>query len=101
MSDYKQLLDAVETALNAIETVTDLPLVDLIPYVSTVSKVVKYASIAVSAGGKVLPYAEALAESFSGGLPSEEKRAALDAKIEAMHAEIQNFKPVAEAGEEE
>lgn len=101
MSDYKQLAAAVQQALGVITTVTSLPGVDLIPYVATVAKVVKYAQIAIDAGGKVAPYVEALTDSFSNGLPSEAARAELDAKIEAMHAEIQGFKPVAEAGEEE
>lgn len=101
MSDYKQLLEAVGTALGTISTVTNLPGVDLIPYVSTIAKVVKYAQIALDAGGKVAPYVEALTETFSGGMPSQEQIDALDAKIEEMHAEIQAFDPKPEPDEPE
>lgn len=102
MSDFQKLTAAVSKALDIITSVTNLPGVDLIPYVSTVNKILKYGQLALAAGNKVTPYVEALAVSFSSGaLPSEEERVALDAKIEDMHAKIQGFNPVAEEGEEE
>ena len=99
--NFKPILDAAETALNVIQTAGNIPGVDLIPYVGTVLKFVGYAKKAVSVGQRIEPDVEDFVSTFSGGLPSEEKRAELDARIEANHAKIQAFTPVAEEGEED
>ncbi len=101
MIDYKSILNAIDNALGVVVSASDIPGVDLIPYVGTIAKVAKYAKLAVDAGIKEAPYVAALTDAFANGLPSEAVRAALDAKIEDMHTQIQGFSPTAEAGEEE
>lgn len=101
MSGFKPVLDAAETALKVIETAGNIPGVDLIPYVGTVLKFVGYAKKAIDVGKSIEPDVTDFIDTFSGGMPSEEKRAALDARIATSHAKIQAFRPVAEEGEEE
>lgn len=101
MLDFKPIINAAETALNVIVSAGNIPGVDLIPYVGTVLKFVGYAKKAIEVGKAVEPDVADFLDTFSGGLPSEEKRAALDARISANHAKIQAFNPVAEEGEED
>lgn len=101
MSDFKPALDAAETALNVIVAAGNIPGVDLIPYVGTILKFVGYAKKAIEVGKTIEPDVADFVDSFSDGLPSEEKLAALDARIAANHEKIQAFNPVAEEGEEE
>lgn len=99
--NFKSVLDAAETALGVIESAGNIPGVDLIPYVGTVLKFVGYAKKGIEVGKAIAPDVADFVDTFSGGLPSPEKRAALDARIASNHAKIQGFTPVAEAGEEE
>lgn len=105
MSDLKSVTDAVVTALgvivNAGDAASKIPGVDFIPYVGTVLKFVSYAKKAIDFGQSIEPDVEDFLATFADGLPSEEKRAALDARIAANHEKIQAFTPVAEEGEEE
>lgn len=101
MSDFKSVLSAVETALSVIETAGNIPGVDLIPYVGTVLKFAGYAKKGLELGKVIAPDVVDFIDTFSNGLPSEEKRAALDARMASNHAKIQGFNPVAEPGEPE
>jgi len=100
MFDFKPVIDAAEKALSVIEAAGNIPGVDLIPYVGTVLKFVGYAKKGIELGKVVAPDIADFVETFSNGLPSEEKRAALDARIASNHAKIQGFTPVLEEGEE-
>lgn len=95
------VVDAAENVLSVIQTVGNLPGVDLIPYVSTVTKFLGYAQKAIEVGKVVAPQVADFVDTFSNGLPPAEKLAALDARIAANHAAIQGFTPVAEEGEPE
>ena len=99
--DFKPVLDAAEKVLGVIAGASDIPLVEYIPYVSTVLKFVSYGKKLVELGKTVEPDIADFVDTFANGLPSEEKRAALDARIAANHAKIQAFVPVAEEGEPE
>lgn len=101
MLNFKPVLDAAETALGVIADAGNIPGVDLIPYVGTVLKFVGYAKKAIEVGKVIAPDVADFVSTFSNGLPSEEKRAALDARIASNHAKIQGFTPVPEKGEEE
>lgn len=94
------VVNAAEKALSVIVSAGNIPGVDLIPYVGTVLKFVGYAKKALDLGKAIEPDVTDFLNTFSGGLPTEEKRAALDARISANHAKIQAFNPVAEEGEE-
>lgn len=100
-SVFDRVLGAAETALGVIAAAGNIPGVDLIPYVGTVLKFVGYAKKAIDLGKAIEPDVADFVGTFSDGLPSEEKRAALDARIAANHAKIQAFTPIAEEGEEE
>lgn len=101
MSDLKPILDAAETALNVIEKAGNIPGIDLIPYVGTVLKFISWGKAAVAAVQVIEPKVDAFVDVWANGLPSVEKRAALDAEIASDHAAIQSFNPVAEVGEKE
>lgn len=101
MFDFKPVLNAVETALGVIADAGNIPGVELIPYVGTVLKFVSYAKKGIELGKVIAPDVADFVATFSHGLPSEEQRAALDARIASNHAKIQGFTPVAEKGEEE
>jgi hypothetical protein len=97
--DLKTILGAVDTALGAIKTATNLPGVNLIPYVSTVSSAVGVIQLMLEQGQNVAHLVTDLKETFSGGLPSEDKRAALDARIAAARAKLHAPLPPKEEGE--
>lgn len=97
--DLKTILGAVDTALGAIKTATNLPGVNLIPYVSTVSSAVGVIQLMLEQGKNVAGLVADLKETFSGGLPSEDKRAALDARIAAARAKLHAPLPPKEEGE--
>lgn len=101
MTDFKSIVDAAETALGVIEAVGNVPGIDLIPYVGTVTKFIGYAKKAIEFGKEIGPEVADFADAWTNGLPSEEKRAALEARITSNHAEIQGFTPVAEEGEDD
>lgn len=99
MSDLKSILDAVGTALGAIKSATDLPGVSLIPYVSTVSSVIGVAQLALSQGQNIAHLVTDLKNTFSGGLPTENDLAALDARIAAARTKLHAPLPPKEEGE--
>ena len=99
--DIKNLLDAVGTALGAIQSAADLPGVKLIPYVSTVSSVISVAQAALGQGQNIANLVTDLKDTFSGGLPTDAQRAALDARIVAARAKLHAPLPAKEDGEED
>jgi hypothetical protein len=99
--DIKGLLDAVGTALGVIKSAADLPGVNLIPYVSTVSSVIGVAQIAISQGQNIANLVTDLKDTFSGGLPTDAQLAALDARIAAARTKLHAPLPEKEEGEED
>jgi hypothetical protein len=99
--DIKNLLDAVGTALGTIKAATDLPVVNLIPYVSTVSSVIDVAQLALSQGKNIANLVTDLKDTFSGGLPTDAQLAALDARIATARAKLHAPLPEKEEGEED
>lgn len=101
MTDFKSLLTAVTTALGAISAAGNLPGVNLIPYVSTVASVAGLLQFALEKGINVAGDIAALKETFSNGLPSQDKIDALDARIAVLRAKLHAPLPPKEDGEDE
>ena len=101
MPNFQSILDAVEAALNVIKTVAETPGVNALPYVSTVASAVTAIQAGIKIGANVAPYVVALADTFSGGKPSQDQLDTLDAKIAELRAKLQAPLPPVEAGEPE
>lgn len=99
MADLKQILEAVNLALGVVKTVAETPGVNVLPYATTVSAAVTALQAAFTAGKNITPYIEAIKDTFGGGVPSEEKRAALDARIAELEAAADAPLPPKEEGE--
>lgn len=99
--DWKSAFNAVETALGVISAAGSTPGVNLIPYVGVVSSAAGALKLALDTGVKVAPYVIALKDTFSGGLPSKDELAKLDAKIGELRAIAQAPLPPPEDGEPE
>lgn len=99
MADWKQAFDVVNQALGVISAAGATPGVNLIPYVSTIAAAAGALKAGLNAGVKIAPYVENISDTFSGGLPSEEKRAALDVKIAELEALVDAPLPPREEGE--
>lgn len=100
MTDLAKVLDAIDTAMGVIKTVADTPGISLIPYVSTLSGVIGTVHAAYTAGKNITPYIQAISDTFSKpGLPSQDDLTALDAKIAALEAKVQEPLPPKEEGE--
>lgn len=101
MTDFKSLLTAVTTALGAISAAGNLPGVNLIPYVSTVASVAGLLQFAIEKGVNVASDIAALKDTFSNGLPSQDKIDALDARIATLRTRLHAPLPPKEDGEDE
>lgn len=101
MSDFQKALDAINLALGVVKTVASTPGVNLLPYASTVAAAVGAMQTAVAAGVSIMPYVTAITDTFSGGTPTEQELAALDAKIAELEAKVQEPLPPKEDGEED
>ena len=101
MTDFKSLLTAVTTALGAISAAGNIPGVNLIPYVSTVASVAGLLQFALEKGINVAADIAALKDTFSNGLPSQDKIDALDARIAILRAKLHAPLPPKEDGEDE
>lgn len=99
MAGWKEAFEAISGALGAIASAGDIPGVNLIPYVGTVTTAAKLLQTALNTGVKVAPYIEAIKDTFSGDLPTPEQIAALDAKIAELRAIVQADLPPKEDGE--
>jgi hypothetical protein len=93
------VLGALSTALGAIKTAADLPGVNLIPYVSTVSSFIGLAQLAISQGQNISNLVTDLKTTFAGGLPTDEQLAALDARIAVARTKLHAPLPSPEEGE--
>lgn len=101
MSDWKAALDVISTALGVIKMAANTPGINLIPYVGTVATAAGVLQAGISAAVDVAPYITAISDTFSGGLPTDEQRAALDAKIAELEAKVDAPLPPPEEGEPE
>lgn len=101
MIDWKHAFDVISNALSVISTAGSTPGINLIPYVSTVASAASLINTGLKTGVKVLPYVAAIKETFANGLPTEEKRVALDAKLVELRAIVQAPLPPPEDGEKE
>lgn len=98
-TSLNQVLDAVDMALGVIKTVADTPGVNLLPYAAVVSSSVSAIKAAETAGRNIAPYVMALSDTFSGGVPTLEQIAALDAKIIELDALVEAPLPPKEENE--
>lgn len=102
MSKWQQAFDVISSALGVVAGAANIPGVSLIPYVGTIAAAASAIQGAIKIGQNVTPYIEAIKETFSGdGLPTEEKRLALDARIKELEAMIDAPLPPREEGEPE
>ena len=99
--DIKQLVDAFNSVANVIKTVANTPGVNMIPYATTVAAAVGALQSAVAAGVNILPYVQAIKETFEGGVPTQGQLDSLDAKIAELEAKVQAPLPPREDGEPE
>jgi hypothetical protein len=99
MADLESILDAVNMALGAIKSAADLPGVNLIPYVSTVSSFIGLAQLALGQGQNIANLVTDLKDTFSGGVPTQAQLDALDARIAAERAKLHAPLPPKEDGE--
>lgn len=99
MSGWKQAFDAINMALGVIAGAGAIPGVNLIPYVATVAAAASTIKAGMNAGVAVLPYIVAIKDTFTGGLPTPEQLADLDAKIAELRAVVEAELPPKEAGE--
>lgn len=101
MSVWKQAFEVVQRALSVVNKFGNLPLVNLIPYVSTITAAAGAVEAGINAGVRVAPYIEAIADTFKDGLPSDEQHRALDERIAELEARVQAPLPPREDGEPE
>lgn len=99
MADWKHAFDVINTALGVINAAGSTPGINLIPYVGTVAAAAGALKAGLNAAVNIAPYVLAIKDTFSGGLPSESERAALDAKIAELEALVDAPLPPKEAGE--
>jgi len=101
MATFTSVLSAISTALGAIKSATSIPGINLLPYVSTVNSAVDTIQFAMEKGKSVATFVADFTETFATGLPSEDKLAALDAKIADLRAKVHAPLPAKEEGEDE
>jgi len=95
----QQILDTVNSVLETLKTVANLPGVNMIPYVSTVSGAISAIQAAAAIGINIAPYLTALKDTFEGKVPTQAEMDALDAKIASLEALVDAPLPDKEAGE--
>lgn len=98
--NWSHAFEVVSHALSVISSAKETPLA-LIPYVGTIASAAGAINAGLKAGIKVAPYVEAIKETFAHGLPTEEKRSALDARIAELREIIHAALPPKEDGEPE
>lgn len=101
MADWQSALNVISTALGVISTATSAPGINLIPYVSTIAAAANAINIGLKTAVNVAPYIKAISDTFSGGLPTQEQRIALDLKIAELEAQLHAPLPPKEEGEED
>lgn len=102
MPDIRQFLETVDNVMKTIKGVTDMPGVNLIPYVSTASSVIGAVHAAYVAEKNIEPYLAAINATFKpGSVPPQADLDALEVNIAALEAKVQEPLPAPEDGEPE
>ena len=101
MATFTSVLGAISTALGAIKSATSIPGINLLPYVSTVNSAVDTIQFVMEKSQSVAGLVTDFTETFSNGLPSQDKLDALDAKIADLRAKVHAPLPAKEEGEDE
>jgi len=96
---WKKAFDVINRALTVIHSAGSIPGVNLIPYVGTVTAAAGAIQAGMNAAVNVAPYVKAVADTFAGGLPSEEQLQTLDQKIKQLEAKVAAKLPPPEPGE--
>lgn len=101
MADWKDAFAVINTALGIIATAGQTPGINLIPFIGTIASAAGTLQAGLNAAVNVAPFIVAISDTFKGGLPTEEQRLALDAKIAELEAKVDAALPPKEEGEEE
>ncbi len=101
MADIAQIFEATNTGLTYIRTIAETPGIRSIPYVSNVADAIAALQLAYKLGVDISKEVAAFKETFSGGEPSPEQVAALDAEISVLRARLHAPMPPREEGEED
>lgn len=101
MPDWKHALDVISNVLGVVSSAGSMPGVNLIPYVSTIASAATAINEGLKVGVKVLPYINAVKDTFAHGLPTPDQLSALDAKIADLQAIVQAPLPEREGDEPE
>lgn len=99
MANWKRAFEVISDALGVVSAAGSIPGVNLIPYVGTITAAAGAIQSGLNAGRRVQPYLEAVAKTFSGALPTEAERLALDARIADLEARVRAPLPPKEPGE--
>jgi hypothetical protein len=99
--DFKGAFEAIAMAAGVVQTAANTPGINVIPYANLVGSAAGLLQRAINLGLNITPYIEAIKDTYSGGVPSQEKQDALDAKLAQLRAEIQAPLPPPEEGEED
>lgn len=96
-----QILSVMDTAFGVIQKVASTPGLNSMPYVDVILSSVRALKAAETAGRNIAPYISAIADTFTGGIPTAEQIAALDAKIQELDAAVDAPLPPVEPSEPE
>lgn len=99
MAAWQQAFNVITQALSVISSAGSTPGLNLLPYVSTVAAAAGAINAGLNAAVNVAPYIKAIADTFTGGLPTEAQRVALDTKIAELEAKVDAPLPPKEDGE--
>jgi hypothetical protein len=103
MTDFVKILDTIDGVMMTVKNVTDIPGVNLIPYVSTASSVIGTIHALYSGGKLAAGHLQEIQATFNPGAPppSEEKLDALAKRMAELRAELHAPMPPKEADEPE
>ena len=103
MTNISNILDTVSSVLSTLRQISNIPGVNMLPYVSTASSAISALKTAVDIGKDVEPYLTAIAGTFGseGVTPTQEQLDSLDAKILELGKELNAPLPDKEDGEQD
>lgn len=101
MVDIKSVLETMDKVMSTVKVAADMPGINLIPYVSTISGIIGTVHSVYSAGKVIEPYLEEIQATFPGGgkVPTQIEVDALNVKIKSLEAQLQAPMPAKEDGE--
>ena len=101
MTDIRDVLEMVDTAMSVIKKVADTPGVSMIPYVSTISNAIGLMKVGIKAGVDIAEYVQAVSNTFTGLVPTQSDLDMLDAKLAELRAKVHAPLPDKEEGEKD